>query len=205
MSCSAAPEEQHWTRIGDGLFRSADGEETAAFIEDGGEVVGFVCDSHPMHPYVKAAWHQTPAPWLAAAGAAALVLLSMLVWPAAALVRRVSGRGAADERDRGSRAARAARWTAGAGLVLAAALGTVAALTGTEAAQMAFFTGSPVLEVPLAVAVLPVAAVLALTALAWRRRWWSVPVRTHYTAVGAAFAVFLMVAWHFTFVWTPWS
>ncbi|MDA2815233.1 serine hydrolase [Nocardiopsis sp. RSe5-2] len=211
MSCSAAPEEQHWTRIGDGLFRSADGEETAAFIEDGGEVVGLVCDSYPMHPYVKVAWHQTPAPWLAAAGAALLVLLSMLVWPAAALVRRVSVRGAGergadDGRERTPRAARAARWTAGAaGLVLAAALGTVVALMGTEAAQMAFFTGSPVLEIPLAVAALPVAAVLALTVAAWRRRWWSVPVRAHYTAVGAAFAVFLSVAWHFNFVWTPWS
>ncbi len=205
MSCSSAMEEQRWHPVGDGLFRSEDGEEWASYIEDDGEVVGFVCDSYAVHPYVQVDWHETAYPKLIIAGAAALVMLSMFAWPLTALARRLVGR-AQRTREESDRAPHLARWVAGGtGLLLAGALGTLAALMNSEMGQMAAFTGSPVIEIPIAVVWPPVVGVVVLAVLAWRRRWWRVLGRIHYTAVAAAFVGFLLVAGHFNFVWTPWS
>lgn len=205
MSCSAAMEEQRWHLVGDGLFRSEDGREWAGYIEDDGEIVGLVCDSFAVHPYVQVDWHETVYPKLIMAGVAALVVLSMLAWPLTALARRLFGR-APRTRERAGRAPRLARWAAGGtGLLLAGALGTVAALLSSEVGQMAAFTGSPVVAIPLAVVWLPVAGVVALAALAWRYRWWGVLARAHYTAVAVAFVSFLLVAGHVNLVWTPWG
>lgn len=202
MSCSSAMEDQLWYPVGDGLFHSADGEEWAGFIEADGAVVGFVCDQVPMHPYVRAEGWQTPFPYLAAAALAVALILSMLAWPIAALVRRLRGR-SRPEVARGARNAR--RLAAVTGLATGAALvGTVVLLTSPEMAQMAFTGEARIAGIPLAVVVPFTVGVVVATVFSWIRRWWGMAARIHYSLIAAAFVVVLWVAHHFNLVWTPW-
>ena len=202
MSCSTAMDEQRWFPVGDGLFRSEDGAELAAFIEEDGEVVGFVCDRAPTHPYVKVGWWETPFPWLVAGGLSVLVVAGMLGWPIAALVRKVRGRPAPK---RGSGARAWARPLAGAtGLLTLGALAAVGAVATSEAMPIMVFTGAGVLGVPLALVTLPAAGVVVCAVLAWVRGWWGLWGRVSYTAVALALTVFLSVAYHVNLVWTPW-
>ncbi|QVQ51571.1 beta-lactamase family protein [Spiractinospora alimapuensis] len=202
MSCSSAMEEQLWYPVGDGLFHSADGQEWAGFIEDDGDVVGFVCDQVPMHPYVRADWWQTPFPYLTAAALSVALLLSMLAWPIASLTRRLRGR----TRPRVSRGARDARRLAVAtGVATGAALVTlVVLLLSPDMGLMAFTGEARIAGTPLAVVSPLVAGVVVAAVFSWTRRWWGVTARLHYSLIAAALVVVLLVAHHFNLVWTPW-
>ncbi|MDA0565759.1 beta-lactamase family protein [Streptomonospora sp. S1-112] len=191
--------EQTWTPVGDGVFRSAEGEQLA-FAEDGGEVIGLGLDAIPSQDYERRAWYEAPTPHFAAAGAALVVMLTVLAWPVTALVRRLRGRTRPT-----TAAARAASAAAGlAVLVVVAFAGyLVYLLSSNYAFTWAMFTGSPMLTVPLAVAAVVTVPVLVGVAAAWIRRWWTVAGRIHFTLVAASLTVFLNVAATYGLVWTP--
>lgn len=189
-----------WVPVEEGLFASEDGAQTLAFIEEDGEVAALTLGLNPTNAYERVAWYASPNLHMAVAGVALLVCATVLVWPAAALVRRVRGhRGAIAERG----LTRGARLAAGAaGLLCLGFPVFLAAVFANEALmESLLFSGSPLLGAPLAAATILAAAAVGAAALAWRRGWWTVLGRAHYTAVATALVAFLAVAYHYNLVW----
>nr|WP_246425494.1 serine hydrolase domain-containing protein [Streptomonospora nanhaiensis] len=191
--------EQYWTPVGDGVFRSEQGERLA-FAEHGGEVAGLGLDSIPSQDYERRAWYEAPTPHFAAAGIALVVMLTALAWPLTALVRRLRGRTRPTPA-----AARAA--TLAAGLAVLVVFGfagyLVYLLSSGYAFTWAMFTGSPMLTVPMAVAAVIAVPVLVGVAAAWIRGWWTLAGRVHFTLVAAALTVVVNVAGAYGLLWTP--
>lgn len=177
--------ERRWRQVEPGLF--TDGRETIAF-RDG----VLFASANPSVAYERLPWYGRPAAHLAVAAAALLVLVVSLVWwPVAALVRRRSRSG------RLPRLAVLAGWTT-AGLLVAFAV-LLGAILGDGAAldERVFLGDSPLLAAALvlpAVAVLTTAAMLAATVAAWLRGWWRRAGRIGYTAATAAAVALLGVA-----------
>ncbi|QBI56016.1 serine hydrolase domain-containing protein [Streptomonospora litoralis] len=187
--------EQVWTPVGDNRFRSEKGGELA-FIEEDGEITGLAYGAVPTQNYERIAWHEHVYLHLAGAGAALLIMGTVLVWPSAALVRRLRGRGHDRARTRGSRTARALAAAAvvtcaGYTAFVVSALGDGAALTGMV------FNGSPLLTVPLSVAGAVSVIVLAAAVGAWILRWWGVAGRIHYSLVAVAVLGFVAFGAHY--------
>src|SRR5690606_1087608 len=72
--------ERRWLPVEPGLYR-----------EDGG-VAGLGFDENPTQAYRRVPWYGQPNLHLAAAGAALLVMASLLMWPLAGAVRRLRGK-----------------------------------------------------------------------------------------------------------------
>ncbi|MFI7443650.1 serine hydrolase domain-containing protein [Nonomuraea indica] len=181
------PETRHWTQVSPGLFQEKGGYRRLSFGED-----GLLAGENPIGPLERLSWHQSPPVQLGLLGGAlAVLLLSALGWPVASAVRRIRGRTV--------KAPRLAALPGWATAVLAvASAGTVVATFADQSNLTAFFLGgSPLLT---AVHTLPVlaavttCATLAATALAWRRRWWSLAGRVHHTGVALAAVAYLAVA-----------
>jgi CubicO group peptidase (beta-lactamase class C family) len=189
------PGTVRWVPVGDRLYRADGRAELLAFAPDGAHLAS---GDDATVAWERVGWWQDTTLHLGIALGAAVVLLTTSAWPVAALVRR--GRGPAD--------ARVARWLAGAMALLIGAFLAFAAWLATPLDRFldALLGGTAALTalctLPLLAALCTVAALVS-AALAWRRRWWSVPARLHYTAVALAGAAFLAVAWEYNFLTLP--
>lgn len=190
---------ERWVPVEEGLFVSEDGTERLAFIKEDGQVVALTFGLNPTNGYERVAWYASPNLHTAVAGVALLVCASVLVWPVLALVRRLRSGGGA-ERERGL--ARGARSVAGAAGLLCLGFPVFLAAVFSDDAllERLVFSGSPLFTAPMLAAAVLTVATLAGAVLAWRRGWWSVLGRSHFTAVAAALVVFLAVAHHYNLV-----
>jgi hypothetical protein len=186
--------EQVWTPLGEGLYQEPEGDRLAFVVEDG-EVVGLATDGNPTQAYERVPWYSDPLVHLLVAAGALAVLATTLVWPLVALVRRLAGRPRP--------APPAARLVAGAAALLCVGFAAflLYALGRMELLEGLLFTGSPVLQVPLAVAGLLTVTVLPMAVVAWRQRWWGVLGRLHYCAVALAAVVVVAVGVRYNLVW----
>ncbi|MFH8379828.1 hypothetical protein ACH4E7_02630 [Kitasatospora sp. NPDC018058] len=182
-------EETHWEQIEPGLFQQVGGTGRIAFRTGAdGAVTALLTDADPT-----IAWYQAPGLHrITALAGLAVLALTLLGWTVGALVRLVRRRGRA-----GQPAVRLLG--AALGTLLLAATACFALLTADPNAlnQALFLADSPLLTVVPAL----VLTALALTApllvcavLAWRRRWWGVPGRLHYTALTLASLLLLLLA-----------
>ncbi|WBP87692.1 serine hydrolase domain-containing protein [Kitasatospora cathayae] len=186
--------ETQWEQVQPGLFQQVGGTARIAFELDGdGEVTSMLTDSDPTIAYEPLAWYQAPElHQRIALGSLALLALTVIGWGVAAVVRAARGAGRA-----GQPAARLLGWLTGA--VLVVATGCFALLTSDSNAlnQTLFLGDSPLLQVVpamyLAAAGLTLLMVVCAV-VAWRRGWWGVFGRLHYTGVTVAALLVLVLA-----------
>jgi hypothetical protein len=191
FSTGSSVARRHWDPAGVDLFRDRAGGETLLVHRDHRGRVTLLTTSYAYYSIALAPvpWYDSPPLAWAAIGSALLVLVTMLGWPVAALVRR--WRGTTTRRRPG---ATAARWIAGAGGGLLVASVVAVQYRLVVAAQPA----APVSTVLLAGAgATTVAATVACTVLAWRRGWWRRAGRLHHTLVSGALVVLAAVTYHY--------
>ncbi|WP_244200463.1 serine hydrolase domain-containing protein [Micromonospora arborensis] len=196
---SADPDKatQHWTPIGPRLFQERGGQDQLGFRVDGdGQVIALFDTTNPTIAYQRLAWWQSPTlHQLLLVGALTVLLLTLLYYPIAALVRRLR-RGSPSAGTRWSTTARLAAWVTAA---LAAAFTTGLAVVfsdGNRLLESIVLGRSPLVITVLALsttALVTAAATITGTVAAWRRGWWTLPGRLHHTAVSLAAIVFLGV------------
>jgi hypothetical protein len=187
-------EPSEWVQIEPLLFQRADGDGFVAFTEDEvGHITHMFIDAIPIQYTTRLRWYQTNTFQLAVAAICALVFLSAcIIWPLGALLGRVR-----HEPDAGTKERGVPRLLAGAAsaLNLVFIAGFVLIM---PTAMGAIYTEVPpdlvaLLCIPLAAAALT-AGSIACAVLAWKRRYWSIAGRLHYTLVtlaGVAFILFL--------------
>jgi CubicO group peptidase (beta-lactamase class C family) len=191
------PDRVRWVPVGQRLYRADSRGELLAFGADGAYLA--TGDDATVAWERVGSWQDTTL-HLGIALAAAVGLLSTLVWPVAALLRRRRGAHVG--------AARLARSLAAAMALLIMAFLAFAAWLAMPLDRFidALIGGTATLT---ALRALPfLAAVCALgvlvsAALAWRGRWWSTAARLHYTVVALSGVAFLAVAWEYNFLGMP--
>jgi CubicO group peptidase (beta-lactamase class C family) len=182
-----------WVEVEPLLFRNLEGDSYLTVGQDGkGRVTRLYVTTLEEGVLEKVAWYETDDIQLVLIGFLLLAFLSVLVWPARALVRSLRG-----QRGQASRLSRVSRVLAGllSGLNLIFLLGLgmgIANSMKTMAPEIpAYFPA--LLVIPLVTGALAV-AVLVLAVLAWRRHTWSVGGRLHYSLVAVAGWLFLWFA-----------
>lgn len=184
-----ARESRRWRPIGAALFQEENGTDRIAFRTDRrGHVTTLVAGQEPSEAYQRLSRLDSPVRdlWLLAT-AWTIVVVSVLVVPVRAAVRRFAGRSGPADRNRWRTASVIAIWAA----AMAAAM-TAAVLTSLlgDGAYEGLVTGRSALLVALDVTsasavVLSIAATGGLV-LTWRRRWWGLPTRSGLTIAVAA-------------------
>nr|WP_166395123.1 serine hydrolase domain-containing protein [Rubrobacter marinus] len=194
--------EQRWVQDGPMAFRAEGGDERLAFRRDGeGRVTYMSADADPTSAFEKMPFYESAGLHLPLlAGALAVFGLTALAWPAGALISRRYERryrkprgepgGEPAKAARGARVARLLAWALCALALLF--LGGMALLVSNEA--QALFFDSPllaaVLALPYPVAALAVGVVVC-AALSWKRRYWGLFGRAHYSLVALAALTFV--------------
>ncbi|MDT0493921.1 serine hydrolase domain-containing protein [Streptomyces griseus] len=178
---------RHWVQISPGLFQEKGGQDRIAF-GDGRLVVA----SDASAAYERLPWYQSPTLHQQALLASlAFLALTVLALPVLALVRRRS-----PGTPGGARAARLLLWTTGA-LITAATVCFVLLFADPDALNRTVMVGDSVLLeiVPtlITIALATTCAMVLCAGLAWRRRWWRLSGRVHYTCSTLAALVFLGV------------
>ncbi len=173
-----------------GYFEELNGTVKMVFRDspDGSTRYLFIDSDPEGGSLVKAEWYQTMSFHLALLALCLLVFLSALIaWPVSWLLRR--RKKAATSRDQVI-----AKWVAAVACVLniGFVIGFMLLLT---MAYNDLAYGVPlallvVLTIPILAALLTIGAI-GFAALAWYRRYWSLPGRIHYTIVAIALAAFL--------------
>ncbi|MFC7329315.1 serine hydrolase domain-containing protein [Marinactinospora rubrisoli] len=179
-----------WVPHGPDLFRHE--RRLLALIRgDDGRVIGLAYSADPATAYLRAPWYAAPGVLAGAAAAGLLLLLSTLVWPAAALARRLRRRPAAPLRRVPLLARILAGLTAALAWLLLVLLWHIRTdISGSLPALAAEF---PLPLLPLTAAAPLTAGVLVCAVRAWRQRWWRPAGRVHYTAVAVG-AVLVLAA-----------
>lgn len=189
--------EQHWVRIGDGLFQEKGGQERLAF-KDGKLFLA----SDPTVAYERLPWYESPAlHQQLLLGSLGVLLLSVTAWTIGALIGRRRGSTAAAPA--GAQLARLLAWTTGVLLTVATACFALLVADPNSLNQTVFLGDSPMLKlVPVLVkaALATTAAVLVCAVIAWWRHWWGWAARIHYSAVALAAVLFLAVAGNYHLV-----
>src|SRR5215212_5063445 len=170
-------------------FRQVDGPFHILFQEDDkGRVTRMVTDYTPMFAFEKLAWYETPAFNMALAAGCVLAFLSMIAVAAMRIIRnrRQSGYRKADPR--GARVAYR--------IVVSISVLNLLFVVGTVVwgNPVPLFGVSMVYKIVLGLGVL--AAVLTVGALlysvvAWKRSYWGIVTRVHYTLVTVAAVAFV--------------
>lgn len=189
--------EQRWVEVEPLLFRAEGSDEHIAFVEDGEGRVEYL--SGVFYSPTSVAYEKVPpyeAPWLhlgLLAGSLAVFLLTALAWPVGAVIarwyerryRRQYGE-PVEKPGKGGRGARLARLVAWVVSVLDLLFVVGMALVFSNPEATLFYGDSPlligVLTLPLLGAALTV-GVLVYAALAWKRRYWGLFGRLHYSLV----------------------
>ena len=185
-------EPTQWVETESLVFQQVGGQETIAFRADAqGQITYLFKGNLPINGFRKLAWYEAiPFHYGLLAACVGLFLSTLLIWPISWLVTRRKGA----PRPRGAGLARWLAWSISALNLLFLILFVVSiqdlALFPTSLTKVA-------LGLALLAAALSVAAV-AGTALAWRRRYWSVVGRAHYTllTLGAVAFVWFLHEWN---------
>ncbi|MFJ1736123.1 serine hydrolase domain-containing protein [Streptomyces sp. NPDC088254] len=180
--------ERHWVQLSPGLFQERGGQDRIAFRDGRLSVASDASVTYERLPwYLSPALHQRVL-----LGSLGFLALTVLALPVLALVRRRSPGAPA-----GARAAKVLLWTSGA-LILAATVCFMLLSADPNALNRTIIVGdSPLLTAVPAltgVALATTGAMVVCAFLAWRRRWWRVTGRVHYTCSTLAALVFLGVA-----------
>ena len=208
--------EQRWVQDGPMAFRAEGGDERLAFGQDGeGRVTYLSGDADPTSAFEKVPFYKSAALHLGLlAGGLAVFLLTVLAWPAGALISRRYERryrnlhgepGGEPEKDaRGARPARLLAWT-----LCALALLFVGGMVLVSNEVEALFFDSPFLA---AVRVLPypvaalVVGVVVYAALSWKHRYWGLLGRLHYSLVALAALTFVALLVYYNLLsLQPWA
>ncbi len=172
-------------------FRQVDAPFHILFREDDqGRITRMFTDYTPMLAFEKLRWYGTPAFNMALALGCVLVFVSMIP---VVLIRFVRDRRASSDRKPASRGARAAYWIIG-GICILNLLFVVGTVLWGESNLVPFFGVSMIYKIVLGLGVL--AAVLTVGALiysvlAWKRGYWGIAARVHYTLVTVAALAFV--------------
>ncbi|WP_432057174.1 serine hydrolase domain-containing protein [Streptomyces sp. bgisy022] len=180
--------ERHWVQLSPGLFQEKGGQDRIAFRDGRLSVASDASVSYERLPwYLSPVLHQ-----LLLLGSLAFLTLPVLALPVLALLRRRSP-GAPP----GARAARLLLWATGA-LIITAVVCFLFLTADPNALNRTILVGdSPLLRAVPALtgaALATTAAMVVCTVLSWRRRWWAVTGRLHYTCSTLAAVVFLGVS-----------
>lgn len=183
--------EQHWDQIKPGVFQEHGGQDRIAFRDHDGMQLTVASD--PTVAYDRLPWYASPTlHQYVLLGTLVLLLVTVLVLPVLALVRR--RRGAASPL--GARVARVLCWSTGALLVAATVCFMMLAADSNALNRSILVDDSPLLTAVPAltnVALGLTGAMLLCTVLAWQRRWWRLAGRVHYTLSALSAAAFLAV------------
>ena len=191
--------EQRWVQDGPMVFRAEGGDERLAFRRDGeGRVAYMSGDADPTSAFEKLPFYESARLHLGLlAGSLAVFGLTALMWPAGAVLSRWYGRryrklygepgGEKPGQDAGTiRLARLLAW--GLSILVLLFVGGMA-LVLSNATETLFLGDSPLLVATLALP-FPVAAlavgVVVYAALSWKRRYWGLFGRLHYSLVALA-------------------
>ena len=192
---------QRWVEVEPLVFREVDGQgymgqENMVFREDEqGRVTNLFFDRRPTAAYIRLAWYETPAFHGGLLAVCVVLFLSAIVlWPVGALL----GRGKREAGAPRPSLSRLARWLAGGASALSILylIGYALVLSNPNPVEL-LYGDPPLLHAVGALSLLIVglvAGALASTVPAWRRRYWGMAGRVHYTLVvlaGLAFVWFL--------------
>jgi CubicO group peptidase (beta-lactamase class C family) len=194
-----------YSEVAPGVFAQSSGQPTftgnMVFHEDEQGNGNFLClENVPVFAFERVPWYATDPFTDAVKNTGIAILLTVLVWPILAVSRRIYGIG--DERDTALPVY--ARLVAGVAslLFIVFVLFLLPAVTGDAALIQSYMWDRTVPLTLTAVMTVPVIAVL-LSAVAvlfaipvWRRRYWSVWHRVHYTLVIVGL---FMLAWWVNF------
>ena len=205
LTQSGSPPSEYGA-VAPGIFAHLSGPGTPygnlVFREDGQGTVDFLCyENLPVFAYERVPWYATEPFTEGVKNAGIAILLTVLVWPIMAIFRRVYGV-SRDERD--TALSMYARLVAGAASLLFVAF--VLVLLPAVTADMALLESymrdrtvplalSAVMTVPV-IAVIVSAVAAAFAVPVWRRRYWSVWHRVHYSIVVIGL---IMLAWWVNF------
>jgi CubicO group peptidase (beta-lactamase class C family) len=171
-------------------FRQVDGPSSIVFREDDqGHITHMFTDLTPMFAFEKLKWYGTPAFNMALALSCILVFVSMIP---AVLIRFIRDRRASSDRKPASRGARVAYWIM-VGICILNLLFVVGTVVWGNQPNVLLGT-SLIYRIVLGVGVL--AAVLTVggliySVLAWKRGYWGIAARVHYTLVTVAALAFV--------------
>ncbi|THV41613.1 serine hydrolase domain-containing protein [Glycomyces buryatensis] len=192
--------EQEWEPVGDGLYRERDGSALIAFGTLDGRTVLY----NGSDAFQVVRWYENVMLHLGLAAAGLVLLLSQLVWPVVALVKRLRRRSSI-EAERGLTGPKAATALASITAVLAAGFlaAFVAVAADMDQLTVAVLEGSPLVNlvsIPMLLAALGTVAMMCCVVMAWTRRWWGKRRRVHYTVVVLGAVAFTVVGhlYHFT-------
>jgi CubicO group peptidase (beta-lactamase class C family) len=190
--------EQRWVEDGPFLFRAEGGEEHLAFRRDGEGNVEYLSGeaSPPNVVYEKLSPYESPGLHLGMlAGGLAVFLLTAVAWPVPLLFgrrrrMRYGKPGASPKPEAGkARRARVLAWSVSV-VNLVFAIGMVVVISSVTATA---YGTSPlliaVLALPLLGAVLTVGVLVEAT-LSWKRGYWGIFRRLHYSAVALSAVTF---------------
>ena len=171
-------------------FRQVDGQFGMIFREDDrGRITQVYTDLIPQYTAVKLNWYETPGFNLPLLLVCVLVFLSMIP---VAVIRFIRNRRPSSDRKPASRGARVAYWIIGGICVLNLlfVVGLVPASSPPTELLGAQLIVKIVLGVGVLSAVLTVGA-LIYSVLAWKRGYWGIAARVHYTLVTVAALAFV--------------
>jgi CubicO group peptidase (beta-lactamase class C family) len=182
-----------WSEVEPLLFRSLEGDGYLTVRQDErGRITHLLVTVAEEGVLERVPWYETDTVQLILIGFLLLAFLSVLVWPARALIRSLG-----EQRGQASPVSRWSRALAGLlgvlNLVFLAGLGAgIAHSLQTMAPEIPTYIPA-LLVIPLLTGALAV-AVLVLAVLAWRRRTWSFWGGLHYSLVALAGVLFLWFA-----------
>ncbi|MFJ8016482.1 serine hydrolase domain-containing protein [Streptomyces sp. NPDC096339] len=179
--------ERHWVQLSPGLFQEQGGQDRIAF-RDG----RLTAASDASVSYERLPWYLSPTlHQQVLLGSLAFLALTVLALPVLALVRRRSPGTPA-----GARVAKLLLWTSGA-LITTATTCFLLLSADPNALNRTIIVGdSPLLTAVPALTTIALATTCAMVVcafLSWRRRWWRVTGRLHYTCSTLASMLFLGV------------
>ncbi|MFF9977451.1 serine hydrolase domain-containing protein [Streptomyces erythrochromogenes] len=179
--------ERHWVQLSPGLFQEENGQDLIAFRDGRLSVASEVSVAYERLPwYLSPTLHQRVL-----LGSLAFLALTVLALPVLALLRRRSPGATA-----GARAAKLLLWTSGA-LITAATVCFLLLSADPNALNRTIIVGdSPLLTAVPAltgIALATTGAMVVCAFLSWRRRWWHLTGRLHYSCSTLAALIFLGV------------
>jgi CubicO group peptidase (beta-lactamase class C family) len=181
-----------WVEVAPLVFQQVGGQEIVVFrADDQGQITHLFQGNLPIEGFHRLAWYESPRlHYGLLAGCVALFLSALVVWPIGWLVAR---RKAAPQ----PRLAALARWMAWSISALDMLFLILFAISITDLTQFPTLLTKVALGLALLAAGLTVSAV-ACTALMWRRRYWSLIGRAHYTllTLGALTFIWFLNQWN---------
>lgn len=192
--------EQRWIEVEPLLFQAEESDELIAFEKDGeGRITYLSGEASPANVvYEKvAAYEASPLHLGLLAGVLVVFPLTALAWPAGVVIsrwygrrdRKLHGEPDGEKPGRGAGAARLARPLAWAVCALALLFVAGMALVFSDPVETLFYGNSPllvaVLTLPFLIAALTV-GVVVYAALSWKRRYWGLFGRLHFSLVALA-------------------